>query len=361
VALVAGGSVYSWGDNSFGELGNGGTAASATPALVVLPYGGHAVAAAGGAFTLDTGVVIPRIASTTTVLPAATVTYGQATILQANVAPTDGGGTLAFFADGSSTPISGCESATWFASFVTPGQWAATCAPVLAVGTHSITAKFSGDRFYLPSDGTLADAATVNQAPTTTTVTASPNPGTLGQPETLTATVGGTDGGGTVSFASDGSTITGCDMVPLAMTSGAWTATCVTSDLARGPHSISATYTGDTSYAGSSGTMGGQLVIQVPTTLTAVNVHILSSLGGLKIRFQATLTETISGAPIAGQQVTFTSSLLGLNTKCVGTTDANGVATCQATVNALLGGGYDATFAGTALYQPSTSHAQVLL
>jgi hypothetical protein len=145
------------------------------------------------------------------------------------------------------------------------------------------------------------------------------------------------------------------------MTSGAWTATCVTSDLARGPHSISATYTGDTSYAGSSGTMGGQLVIQVPTTLTAVNVHILSSLGGLKIRFQATLTETISGAPIAGQQVTFTSSLLGLNTKCVGTTDANGVATCQATVNALLGGGYDATFAGTALYQPSTSHAQVLL
>jgi hypothetical protein len=178
---------------------------------------------------------------------------------------------------------------------------------------------------------------------------------------TLTATVAPTDGGGTVAFGYDTTTIATCAAQPLVLVSGTWTATCTTSALPSGPHTISATYSGDTSYAGSTGTMADQLVVKIATTLDAIDVHIVSSLGGLKIRFQATLTTSLSSTPIAGQTVSFTSSLLGLNTHCDATTDANGVASCQATVNSLLGGGYTATFAGTSLYLPSTDHAQVLL
>ena len=138
-------------------------------------------------------------------------------------------------------------------------------------------------------------------------------------------------------------------------------ATCQTSALAAGSHTITATYSGDTSYAGSQGTLAQPLVVQIRTVLDAIDVKVLSSLGGFKIRFQATLTTAVGGTPIAGEQVTFTSSVLGLNTKCTATTDANGVASCQATVNSLLTGTYTANFAGDGLYLPSSDAAKVTL
>ena len=45
VARLADGSVYTWGDNSFGQLGTGGSAASQVPVAVALPHGALAVAA----------------------------------------------------------------------------------------------------------------------------------------------------------------------------------------------------------------------------------------------------------------------------------------------------------------------------
>jgi flagellar biosynthesis GTPase FlhF len=68
----------------------------------------------------------------------------------------------------------------------------------------------------------------------------------------LKAVVAPTDSGGSVAFYADGSStpLANCGAQALTMTSGA---TCSTSSLLIGTHALSATYSGDASYAGSSG------------------------------------------------------------------------------------------------------------
>jgi hypothetical protein len=110
-----------------------------------------------------------------------------------------------------------------------------------------------------PGRQRLADTFTYGTPPppTTTalTLTASPNPITVGQSVTLTAVVAPTDGGGSVAFHADGSTtpMSNCAAQALTPTGGSYQATCSTTGLAVGSHTLSAAYTGDASYAGSSG------------------------------------------------------------------------------------------------------------
>ena len=80
----------------------------------------------------------------------------------------------------------------------------------LAAGPHSVTAAYSGDTNVSASSGSLP-TQTVNAPslqPTTTTLTSSSNPSTVGQQVTFTAVVSpGTSAGtptGTVTFTIDG-------------------------------------------------------------------------------------------------------------------------------------------------------------
>jgi uncharacterized repeat protein (TIGR03803 family) len=107
--------------------------------------------------------------------------------------------------------------------------------------------------------------------PSTTTVTSSPNPSTFGDVVTITATVGPLGPPaptGSVSFTSNGVTISGCTAVPL---TSQLTAVCTTSTLAVGTDAIVATYSGDANYSGSSGTLS-QLVNPTPSPLQFVAV-----------------------------------------------------------------------------------------
>ncbi len=91
---------------------------------------------------------------------------------------------------------------------------------------------------------------TVNTA-TTTALTSTPNPSIPSQTVTLTATVSSASGSppGTVAFKDNGVVLAGCSAVVLT----AGTATCPTSTLTVGSHPLTAHYSGDPTFAASTG------------------------------------------------------------------------------------------------------------
>ncbi len=104
---------------------------------------------------------------------------------------------------------------------------------------------------------------------TTTTLGASSlNPSSYGQSVTFTATVSPTDGGGSVSFSSNGVTIANCNTQPLRDNGGSWQATCTTSVLTGGSDSIVASYSGDDAYGSSNASPITQTVDKVTPTVT---------------------------------------------------------------------------------------------
>ena len=160
------------------------------------------------------------------------------------------------------------------------------------LGSYNLTAVYQGS-------GTLAGSTsnTVVQVVggTTTAVTSSPNPSTVGEQVTITATVSpGASGGptptGTVSFTSNGAAIAGCTAVPLPPS---LIVVCMTSTLAVGTDTIVATYSGDSNYLGSSGTLT-QIVNPVPSPVQFVPVTP-------PCRLMDTRTQYGGGGPIQGQ------------------------------------------------------------
>ena len=143
------------------------------------------------------------------------------------------------------------------------GPWTASLGG-LSSGSHTIYA-FAAEAHMAPTDTgngsspMFGNIATYNftvsgsLATPTVAVSSSANPSTVGQSVTFTATVSGSGAAptGTVRFADGGTTITGCSAVAIA--SGR--AACTTSALAAGSRTITASYSGDSSYGAGSGTV----------------------------------------------------------------------------------------------------------
>jgi cyclophilin family peptidyl-prolyl cis-trans isomerase len=196
-----------------------------------------------------------QAATTTTVTPSlTTAVFGQAVTYTATVARSGTGtGTptgMVTFKEGNlllgTAPLNSSGVAT-FSWTNTPNS----TVTVITVGSHTITANYSGDANFSTSSGN-APALTVTPAGTTVTV-ASPtaNP-TAGKPLTLTATVTATAPGaghpaGTVTFM-EGTTTLGTAPV-----NDQGVATLMTPGLAAGSHTITANYPGDPKTTSSSG------------------------------------------------------------------------------------------------------------
>jgi hypothetical protein len=163
--------------------------------------------------------------------------YGNSVTFTATVSSTSGSaipaGTVTFY-DGS-TELS-CDAVTLDSS------GAASCSTsTLTVGTHTITADYSGSSKFYGSSGTLSQV--VDDYSTTSTLTCSPNPANYGATVTCTDTVTASTGtpSGTVTF-DDGSTELGTGT----LSSGV--ASYSTSTLSLGSHSITAVYTASGAY-----------------------------------------------------------------------------------------------------------------
>ncbi|MCW2755331.1 MAG: hypothetical protein JWQ32_2742, partial [Marmoricola sp.] len=155
-------------------------------------------------------------------------------------------------APGSGTPtgtvqllIDGADSGSPVA--LTGGSASFDPVTTLLAGNHTVSVAYSGDNSFKTGADTRAE--TVSVAATKTVLTATPSPASENQPVTIKANVsaiapGGGSPTGTVIFSSDGGVIGAGSL------SGGQATTTVT-DLAPGPHSITASYSGDAAYSAS--------------------------------------------------------------------------------------------------------------
>jgi hypothetical protein len=208
-------------------------------------------ASSGGPLTQTVDAAATNTATTSSVNPAVT---GQTVTYTANVsrtAPATGtaDGTITF-TDGS-TAITGCVAAPVAAG-------AATCVATLSsVGLHLIVATFTGGTDDVSSVAPALPEQ-VDQDPTTTVVESNPNPSTVGGAVTITVTVKATAPGsgnpaGSVVITADGKTLATVALDSSVDSRAVYT----TKSLSVGTHTITATYSGDSSYMSSLAAQAG--------------------------------------------------------------------------------------------------------
>lgn len=175
---------------------------------------------------------------------------GQSVTLTANLSMTAGpvDGTVQFY-----------DGAVLLATSAIVSGSAAFTTTAFAAGSHAITVRYLGSPSAPPViSGVFVQAVGSNgwkNRTSTTTLSASPNPSTLGSTVTLTATVSGPNGtpAGAVLFMVNGQVVGG--PVTLTAISGSTAqAVFVLPGLAGGRHVVTATYLGSSNYKGSTAT-----------------------------------------------------------------------------------------------------------
>jgi hypothetical protein len=245
-------------------------------------------------------------------MPSGTVTFDT----------TSGGGE----ADGSFTPAT-C-TLTGFGITV---QCSVTYKPrQVRSGTHTISAAYSGDANWAVSSNTTTVSAT--QGSTQTAISCAPSTAAVGVTTTCTATVsgGGVSPTGPVLFTSNsqgrftsaGSPPNTCTLAPSGAGQSSCAITYLPTERNSGTHAMTATYTGDSSYFGSS----KSAAITVPKGPAETSVACAPS--SAAVGTSATCTATVHGAGVdPGGSVSFATGVAGTfgsGGSCALTTTASG-------------------------------------
>ncbi|MEA2907835.1 MAG: hypothetical protein QOI12_5222 [Alphaproteobacteria bacterium] len=221
---------------------------------------------------------------------------------------------------------------------------ATSIAAVSPAGTGTVDVTVTTPAGNSPTSA--ADHFTYMQVSTTTSLTSSQNPSTVGQSVTFTAAVSGSSGTptGTVTF-KDGATTLGTGTL-----NGGGQATFSASSLTPGSHSITATYNGDASFTASTSAPLTQTVNHGTTSVTVTSSKNPSEFGQA-VTFTATVSAS-GGTPtgnvtfkdsatvlatvgLSGNTATFTTSSLTLGTHSI-TATYNGDAHFTASTSAAL-------------------------
>jgi hypothetical protein len=217
----------------------------------------------------------------------------------------------------------------------------------LSVGSHSITAVYSGDANNDSSTSPVI-VEVVQQVTTTTTVTSSENPGQLNQPVTFTSTVSsvGLTPTGSITF-QDGPTALGTVLL-----NASGSATLATSVLSLGSHSIIAVYSGDANHITSQSTVLTQQILQ-PLSIS-IGTSGSPSIASKNVSFMAKLTAVQNLIPVGSITFKDGASVLG-----TGTVDGTGTAVFNTSALAVGQHSVTAVYSGDSNYQPITSSALI--
>ena len=167
-----------------------------------------------------------------------------------------------------------------------------------AVAAHPITATYLGDINFASSTTSPALSEPVGQAATTTSLASSVSPSVVGQSVTYTASVsvnapGAGSPTGSVAFYDGGSPISCASTATETLSAGS--ASCTVTYAASGPHTISATYSGDSNFAGSNTSPLTQTVDQAATT-TSLASSVTPSVVGQSVTYKASVSVNAPGA-----------------------------------------------------------------
>ena len=219
----------------------------------------------------------------------------------------------------------------------------------LAQGSHSVTAAYSGDTSF---DASTSDSLSQQiNAETTTTLTGSPNPATVGDSVTFTAVVATTGSGtpgGTVTFTIDGQAQ---DPVDLAIVDGEDLATFTTSSLAQAAiPSLPLIAVMIASTLAPLDSLSERIKAATTTNLTA---SAEPRDGGRRVTFTATIATTGTGSP--GGKVTFRIDGQAQDPVDLAVVDGQDVATFTTSTLAQGNHSVTATYSGDSNFDASTS------
>jgi len=225
-----------------------------------------------------------------------------------------------------------------------------------ATGSHTITASYSGNSTYAPSSGSVSVtvSAPVPVASKTTLSTATATP-TVGASDAITITVAPGSGAntatptGNVTILVDGTTQT----TSLALVNGS--ATYSFSSTAAGSHAVTANYQGDSTYAGSSGSVS--LTVNKAASQTTVSAATTTPASGAIDAITITVASG-SASSTATPTGPLTIAVDG-TTQSPALTLAGGSATY--TFSSAVAGSHTilATYPGDSIYMPSSNSVTV--
>ncbi len=245
-----------------------------------------------GGITVLLGQKVAKVATTTvlTISSPLTIPFGQVVNGAAQVTSSDGSaltGTISFF-DGGTTICTIAVSASGCAASAGAG---------FAVGTHVLTAAYSGDDSHLASTSAAVTVVVtpVAKVQTVTMLTSSLDPATVGQSVTFTANVVAAGSSvvptGVVTFL-DGSTVLGTKTLV-----GSGVASFSTTGLNVGSHAITASYAGD---AGSAASVSAVLTETVNGTAPVTGGFSVSVSGGAEVSVGGVAQMVVAVAPQTG-------------------------------------------------------------
>jgi hypothetical protein len=216
----------------------------------------------------------------------------------------------------------------------------------LPIGTTILTAQYSGDQNYTPSNSS-ALTETITKGTVTVTASSSINPSVFGQAASLVVHVASSGGGsaiptGTVTLF-DGTSSQAS--LPL---DGSGAASFTLATLNVGPHSLTVNYSGDTSFNPSSSSAVSQIINKSDTTMS-LTTSPSTSVFGQAVQITATVQASGNGAGVPSGSVQFSDGTNSLGSAVLN----NGKATFSTSALGVGSHNISATYSGDGNFNSS--------